>query len=116
MELEGRALLKGSGGGHSGGRINYMYTREQMTRMNELFRRKLAAERDEVPTRDTARVDTSDLRAAFPDLDEETAAELALIELDRNWVATEPPYTSARGRLMGLWFTDAAGARRLGLL
>jgi len=93
-----------------------MYTREQVTRMNELFRRKLAAERDEVPTRDTARVDTSDLRTAFPDLDEKTAVELALIELDRNWVATEPPYPSAWGRLMGLWFTDDAGARRLGLL
>jgi len=83
--------------------------------MNELFRRKLAAERAEVPTRNTARVDTGDLRKEFPDLEEETAAELALIEVGRNWVVTETPYRSARGRLMGLWFTDDAGARRLGL-
>jgi len=93
-----------------------MYDAEKRARMNELFRQKLAAERNKESTCDTAQVDTGDLREAFRDLDEDTAAELARIELlhNPNWVLTET-YRSERGRLMGLWFTDEAGARRLGL-
>ncbi len=89
-----------------------MYTREQLTRMRELFRRKLAAERDEVPTRDTAEVRASDLKEEFPELSEEAAARLALMELETHWVQTDSPLISAAGRFMALWFTDARGQRR----
>src|SRR5215213_1184611 len=95
-----------------------MYDAEKRARMNELFRQKLAAERNEEPTRDTAQVDTGDLREAFPDLAVDTAAGLAQIELvhNPNWILTETQRRSGEGRLMGLWFTDEAGARRLGLV
>jgi hypothetical protein len=90
--------------------MNYADARR---RLEELFRRKLAKERAEEPSRDEAQVTRGEILEAVPELSEERAIALAnIVLLPPNWYVLSRREPPERG-LLAIWFTDASGWRRL---
>jgi hypothetical protein len=91
------------------------FTAEERARMHEIFEQALEEERKLTPTRDETRVQTVAIENEFPRLTHDEVAELALEEYASNWyeVPGLAPMTTPRETNWIIWFTDAAGYRRL---
>ncbi len=86
---------------------------EQVKHIQALFKRKLAEERVNTPSYDTARVQRNEILRELPEVPEEDAITIAEQVLEEDFYETNPRLETAQDGFGMAWFTDDEGWRRL---